>query len=198
MALHWYALRTRPQSEYLAARSLERDGLEQFFPRLVINRQGSGRTEMPMFPGYLFVRYDFDDTKQSSVGRLPGILGWVKFDGLMPSIPDEVVTEISRRVESINEAGGLWRRFRIGEKVRVVSGKIEGLAQILEEPNTAISPVRVLLEFMGRMVQAQVPWHTLQPVYEDPLSAIYNRPQRRTRGKGRWIKGFGPRRGLPA
>ncbi len=195
MALNWYVLRTRPRSEYLAARALEREGFERYFPQLVTSKRGAGRTEMPLFPGYLFVRYDFNDATRASVQRLSGILGWVKFNGHAPSIPDEVVAEIDRRVESVNRAGGLWRRFRIGDKVRVVSGKMEGLAQVLEEPDSARSPVRVLLEFMGRLVPAQVPWHSLQPVYETSLPTGHHHLQRRTRGKGRWIRGFGPRGG---
>ena len=45
-------------------------------------------------------------------------------------------------------------------------------------------------EFMGRLIQAQVPWSDLQPVQDRPPEKA--RIPRRTRGQGRWVRGFGP------
>ena len=126
-----------------------------------------------------------------SLQSAPHVSGWVKFEGVSPAVPDEVVNDLANRVEGINNSGGLWRRFEAGEKVRIVAGKLEGLGEVIESTSSPQSRVRVLMDFMGRLISAQVPWEKLQPVESYPEEQI--RPPRRTRGRGRWIQGIGPR-----
>jgi hypothetical protein len=115
----------------------------------------------------------------------------VHFGNVVPPIPDEAVAALRQRIEGINREGGLWRRFRTGEQVRVISPGIETFAEVIEEARSPRHRVRVLLEFMGRLVAAQVPSDSLQPA--DFGSRENRHPPRRTRGGGRWIRGFGPR-----
>lgn len=196
MALRWYVVRTKPQCDYQAAESLENDGFEAFFPRCKTPKSRLSRSDTPLFPGYLFLRFDFANQDWSRLKAMPGILGWVRFNGEIPSIPDDVVADIANWVDAMNESGGVWTRFKPGQRVRVVSGNFESLAEVLEEPKSPQSRVRVLLELMGQMVSAQVPWHSLQPSRPDDGDRAAHRRPRGTRGKGRWIRGPGPH-GVP-
>lgn len=193
MTQRWYALRTKPHSEYLAASALERDGFHLFFPRLRSPRSQQGHRYAPLFPGYIFLRFDMETQNVASVHALPGILGWVRFGGAVPHVPDEVIADQAKRVEEINSKGGLWSRFQPGDRVRVVSGNVDRLGQVLEEPRSPQARVRVLLDFMGRMVSAQVAWHNLHTIQEEPDTEGSRIRGRRTRGRGRWIRGVGPR-----
>ncbi len=190
MSLNWYVVRTKPQCEYLAARGLRRDGFQIFLPLVGSPTPRAGRRDSPLFPGYLFLRYDVDNQDWPSLRQMPGILGWVRLGGVVPAIPDEVVDLLGERVRLINQGGGLWTRFEKGQRVQVVSGRMEGLAEVIEEPRSPEDRVRVLLDFMGRQVPAQVPWLNLMPIAE---KAEDMRSRRRTRGKGRWVRGAGPR-----
>ncbi len=188
----WYVVRTNPRSERLAVTSIEREGLEYFFPQVRVPEAGRAGREVPLFPGYMFVRIDIESLRWLSVDRFPGILGWVRFGNELPSVSDEVISELADKVADINSTGGLWKRFQPGEMVRVVAGKLDSLARVLDEPETPESRVRVLLDFMGREVSAQVSLGDLQPVQETDI-LHERRKGRRTRGQGRWIKGHGPR-----
>ena len=189
----WCLARTRSLSEYMAAAALERSGYELYFPRVLTPRPRNGHSDTPLFPGYLFVRIDRNGAGLPPVRHVAGMLGWVHFDSEVPSVPDEVITGLDSALKVINERGGSWRRFQPGDQVRVSSGKVEGLAEVLEEPSSPQSRVRVLLNFMGRNVPARVPWHDLEPVGDGDTAMYPGRPHRRTRGRGRWINGFGPR-----
>ena len=193
----WYVLRTKPQSERIVASGLERDGFEVFLPAVRTMRSRTGYSDEPLFPGYVFLRYDRENWDWFLVNRLPGIQGWVRFNGTASSVPDEIVKELAQRVEKINKSGGLWTRFRRGQKVRVVSEGLDSLAEVIEEPKTPKARVDVLLEFMGRMVTARVPWHNLRPTEESSGNQGRKLP-RRTRGRGRWIRGFGPHTSGPS
>lgn len=198
MAKSWYLIRTKPQSEYIAASALRREQFELFFPRVTTPEPQSSREDMPLFPGYLFLRHDLESEDSPEITRLPGVLGWVRFDGVVPSIPDEIISYLSRRVDEINSTGGLWTRFKPGELVRVVTGKLDTLAQVLEEPNSPQDRIRVLLEFMGRTVSAEVDLSSLYPASQGSEVQEKHRRSRRTRGKGRWIRGAGPRAAVSA
>ena len=193
MTRTWHVVRTKPRSEYRAAAALEREGFEFFLPLIQTLRPQGGYTKAPLFPGYIFLRHDWENQEWPSVRALPGIFGWLRLGGVVPSVPDEVITGLVQRSEAINRGGGLWTRFRRGQRVRVVSDNIDSFAQVLEEPASPEVRVRVLLHFMGRMVSAQVPWSNLQPVRESEDEDDPDRARRRTRGGGRWIRGFGPR-----
>ena len=194
--MKWYVIRTEPQADYLAAEELERAGFETFFPRIKRVSPKKGPADGPLFPGYLFLRWDLEAEGKPSLRRAPHVSGWVSFDGVVIPVPDEAIAELADRVEAVNMNGGLWRRFKPGDQVYVASKTIQGLAQVVEEGKSPQARVRVLMEFMGGLVPAQVPREDLQPVAEEPGSNF--RSARRTRGQGRWIRGFGPRGVLSA
>ncbi len=185
-------IRAKPQSEHLAASALERNGFELFLPCVRTLGAKQRRHSAPLFPGYLFIRNRDENPDWSSIRRLPGVLGWVHFNGVVPLVPDDVIVDLGRRVESIEMNGGLWTRFQPGDKVRVISGNVETLAEVIEERQSPQSRVQVLLEFMGRRVSAQVPVHDLRLTDHNTSNKEQTRGPRRTRGKGRWIRGFGP------
>ena len=190
MALEWFVVRTESRAEYLAADELERDGFEVFFPRVKSVNPRIGRLDIPLFPGYLFLRCDPATHGWPSFRLAHRVLGWVKFGGEIPSLPDRVITTLKDSLAGLNSEGAPWGRFRPGEQVRIVSHSLEGYAQVIEGAKSPQGRVKVLLEFMGRLVSAQVPWENIQSF--DAEESSFRRP-RRTRGRGRWIGGFGPR-----
>lgn len=190
MASNWYVLRTEPRAEYLAASELRREGLEVFLPLIEGPHKRMGHVDAPLFPGYIFLRCNPETDGWPPLRQAHHIFGWIKLGGEVPAIPDEVVSQLKHRIEVMNQKGGLWRRFRVGERVRIVSKSLETLAEVVEESKSPRSKVRVLLSFMGRIVTGEVPWEDLRPVEESPMEK--GRVPRRTRGKGRWINGFSP------
>ena len=192
MTLRWYAVRTKPQSEYIAAAALRREGIELFFPCIRTPWPRRGHGDAPVIPGYLFLRCDVERDRRS-VNRLPGIWGWVRFEGVVPPIPDEVITDLAGRLDSINQGGGVWLGVRRGEKVRVIQGAIDRLAEVIEDPESPHGRVRVIMDFMGRLVHVEVPWQDIRPAREVALTDERWRNPRRTRGGGRWTRGAGPR-----
>ena len=189
----WYLVRTRPLSEYRAATALERNGYESYLPRVQTPRPRIGHDDIPLFPGYLFVRQGRDGAGLPAIQQLAGIIGWVQFGGVVPTVPDEVIGRLDRRLRAIDMGGGFWNRYRPGQQVRVLLGSMESLAEVLEEAKTPQSRVRVLMRFMGQLVQARVPWQDLKPIDDRATVGNFGRAPRRTRGKGRWVNGFGPR-----
>ncbi len=191
MGQSWYTIRTKPQSEYVATAELERQGFEVFLPCVKSPQPRIGRDDVPLFAGYLFLHCDLNSPEVPSFSVAPHVLGWLNFDGVIPPMPNDAITALTERLEVINSDGGLWRRFEAGETVEVVAGHFQGFAQVVEAAKSPEARVKVLIEFMGRTVPAQVPWESLRSVEN---AAGWGLPRsRRTRGGRRWIRGFGSR-----
>ena len=171
MALKWYAARTEPRAEFLAAGELGRDGFELFFPRVKSPHPRHGHSDAPLFPGYLFLRVDPEGDGWPSFRPGHRILGWVSFGEEVPWLPDDFVADLMERLEKISREGGMWWRFQAGQKVRVVEHSIASIAEVVEDAQSPQSRVKVLMEFMGRLVSAQVPWEHLWPVEESKVEA---------------------------
>ena len=189
----WYVVRTRPNCERLAVSALTQERFEPFFPRVSIPAGDHRSRRVALFPGYVFIHCDIKNHNLPIVSRLAGVQGWVKCGNDVPEVPEDVIIELRRRVETLHRSGGLWERFRVGQLVRVSQGKLEGLAKILTEPRSPQDRVRILLDFMGRQVPAIVPWHSLSPASEGAEQSTSFPVGRRTRGRGRWIRGHGQR-----
>ena len=186
--LKWYCLRTKPLWEYRVNDALLREGYETFFPRIPVPYPRRGHPDAPLFPGYLFIKYDLENWGEQSLRRIPGVRGFVRFDGIAPPVPDEVIDEISRNLTEGLEKGMFYPHFLPGQEVEVKKGSFEVIGWVVREAKV-LKPgerVEVLLEFLGTLCRAKVPWENLRPLKKD-------RPPRRTRGKGRFIRGFGPR-----
>ena len=192
MKQQWYALRIWPNSERLAADSLSRDGLNVLLPLVKSPVLGGNFKTVPVFPGYLFIQCDIRSERMDTIRNHPGVLGWVRFGNSVPSVPDKAITDLVDRIERLNAGGGLWARFRVGDRVRIIHGAMDSLGEVLEETNSPHGRVKVLLEFMGSMVSAEGPQHSLEPLKGRDPELLRRRP-RRTRGSGRWINGYGPK-----
>jgi transcriptional antiterminator RfaH len=189
----WYVARTRPRVESLACSELVRDGLETFLPRINSPLPEGGFTNDILFPGYLFIHCDPETDGWPIFRNEHRMLGWLGFDGVVPALPDEDVNKLMDSINEINDTGGLWRRYQVGEMVNVKSNTVSGLAKVLEVSKSPRSRVKVLMEFMGQLVPAQVPWESIEPLgLSQENENGPDKAPRRTRGRGRWVSGFGP------
>ena len=89
---HWYAVYVKSRAEKKAQIELQQKGIENFLPLQRKLRQWSDRkkwVEMPLIPGYLFVRIsrkEYDLTLQSTQ-----VVSFVRFEGTAATIPDNQI-----------------------------------------------------------------------------------------------------------
>jgi transcription termination/antitermination protein NusG len=129
----WYAIRTRSRHEKVAARELEAQGIAVFLPLATSVRQWSDRrtkVELPLFPGYAFVRVDYLSGDRVRVLQATGV---VSFVGPRPgevSIPEEQIESIRTillRKVPIEDHPFLT----VGQRIRVRNGSLSGVQGIL-------------------------------------------------------------------
>ena len=187
---HWYVLRTKPRSESLATMEMRRDGIEIFSPMITNDEINNGQTPVPLFAGYIFARIDTETHGWPYLRPGQHVLGLLNFDGNVPWLPDQLIDELKLQCTSLNEEGGIWKRYQSGDWVEVVNSTLNGIAQVIEDGKSSNASVSVLLRLFERLVPVKVSRHDLRPMYNVPKQ--YTAP-RRTRGRNRWIHGFGPK-----
>lgn len=184
--MKWYVAKIKRKKEYQIEELLKKENCECFLPSVPYN--GESSKETPLFPGYIFLKLYPESLLNTLPHKIPGLLGVVSFSGFTPSVPEEEVERIRKKVKEIRN---FKPTLKEGEEVRVFldSNSIE-LKGVVLDFKIPEERVQVLMEFLGRYVRAVVPYSKVQPA-----EGIANKQKfpRRTRGKKRYLKGFGPR-----
>lgn len=130
---HWYAVRTRSRHEKVAARELNAQGINVFLPLFDSVRQWSDRrtkVEIPLFPGYAFVRVGYLTPDRLRVLRATGVVSFVGQNPAATWIPDEQIESI--RTILVRGVPVKDHPFlNVGQRVRVKSGSLSGVEGIL-------------------------------------------------------------------
>ncbi len=133
----WYAVRTRSRHEKLVARQLETQGIESFLPVVTQTHKWSDRSkqvETPLFSGYAFLRMVLSPDDRVRVLRTQGVVSFVGVQGSGTPIPDHQIENIRALVASklpYEERAYL----RVGQRVRVRGGALDGMQGILVAEN---------------------------------------------------------------
>jgi transcription antitermination factor NusG len=151
MAMHWYALRSKPRKEDVVWRQLRDQGVEVFYPRLRVHTVNPRSRQLrPYFPSYLFVLAELETTGLSYFQWMPHALGLVTFGGEPSTVPENLIHAIRQRVEEISVAGGqVFDGLQPGDAVRITYGPFEGYEAIFDGRLPGSERVRVLLQFLN-------------------------------------------------
>lgn len=131
----WYVAETLPRKEALAALHLDRQRFEYFLPRYRKARRHARKVDTvlaPLFPGYIFVRFDRDCSNWRSINGTFGVRRLICSEsGALRAMPGRIVEHLQSRCD-----GNIYQtpveRFRPGQKVRIITGPFADLtAQVL-------------------------------------------------------------------
>ena len=160
----WYAIYTRPRHEKQVSTALQKSGLTVFLPLLDEEHRWSDRrkkVQLPLFPGYLFLRAAISSHFRLSVLQTPGVLGFVACRGEALPVCDEEIDGIRRiLVEKIPFTPCPF--VRIGQRVRIRGGVLDGLEGILVQPDREGSLV-VSLTMTQRSVAIRLAGYCVVP-----------------------------------
>lgn len=127
----WWALYTRHQHEKTVADMLTAKGFEVFLPLYESVRRWKDRKKLlslPLFPCYVFVRGGLE--RRLPVVSTPGVHMILTHGEKVAVIPEDEIEAIRRTLE------GSYRVephpfLKVGERVRVIRGSLEGVEGVL-------------------------------------------------------------------
>ena len=155
----WFCLRTEPKREHLAATALRRRfGIECLSPRLRFRRltqRGAVWFVEAMFPGYLFARFVYS-TQHRAVESSHGVRGIVRFGQRLATLPENTIIALQSKAGA-EEVVTIDSSPKIGQPVHIVEGPFQGLEVVVTQLLPARERIRVLLDFLGRSLEMEVP-----------------------------------------
>jgi len=129
----WYAVQTRPRHEKKIDAELQQKSITTFLPVLAEIHRWSDRRkviEVPLFPGYLFIRARLDLHVRIAVLRAWGVLGFVGPNREASEIPGCQIEAIQALLTAKIPLMP-YPFLKIGQRVRVRGGALDGLEGIL-------------------------------------------------------------------
>ena len=155
----WYVVHTHAGAEAMAQGHLERQGFETYLPRYRKTCRHARRTtevRAPLFPRYLFVRFDIKRTRWRSINGTYGV-NYLICMGPRPSpVPHGVVGDLRERE---NENGVIelppQPDFEQGDVLRVTAGPLAeqtGFFDCMDDRQRVV----ILLNMLGREMRVPV------------------------------------------
>ncbi|HMD85094.1 MAG TPA: UpxY family transcription antiterminator [Terriglobia bacterium] len=127
----WYAAYTCANHEKCIAEQLAARSVEHFLPLYESVRRWKDRRvtlQMPLFPGYVFVRLALRDRLQ--VLQIPSVAKLVSFNGAPTPLPEAEIEALKAGLERGVQAMP-HTYLKVGRRVRIIAGPLEGLEGIL-------------------------------------------------------------------
>lgn len=133
--LSWYAIQTRYRFEKKVTTHLQQKRMETFLPLLREVHRWTDRSqtvETPLFSGYTFARINPISESRMDLLRTEGVIGLIEFAGQAVPIPNKQIEDLplllSRKLPC-----ALYSFLKIGQRVRVRGGCLDGLQGTLDE-----------------------------------------------------------------
>jgi transcription antitermination factor NusG len=151
----WYAAYTCANHEKRVREQLEQRSVEVFLPVYETVRRWKDRRmrlQMPLFPGYVFVRLALVDRLR--VLQVPSVVRLVGFDGHPSALPDEEIEALKKGLSSGMRAEP-HPFLTVGRRVRITGGPFAGLEGILKRKRNDLRVV-VSLELIQQSLAVEV------------------------------------------
>jgi len=161
----WYAIQTRCRFEQKAATQLQAKGIETFLPLVnEIHRWSDRRqiVQVPLFPGYSFVRLADSPAHQLRVLQTVGVNGFVTMNGSPVPVPEQQLEDV-RRLLANEISCRAYPFLKIGQRVRIRGGCLDGLEGVLTSENKDHSLV-VSIEAIQRSLAIRIEGYDIEAI----------------------------------
>ena len=153
----WFAVQTWPRYEKKVTAELNNKAIDVFLPLQASVHQWSDRRRMvqlPLFPNYVFVRIPERLDSRISVLRTNGVSNFVGLRGAGTPIPESEIES----VRTVLQRGIAYQNhpfLRVGDRVRICGGSLDGVQGILVGKNEDLSLV-VSINIIQRSLAVRV------------------------------------------
>ncbi|MCP4107932.1 MAG: UpxY family transcription antiterminator [Desulfobacteraceae bacterium] len=153
----WYVLHTRSRFENVVNEGLLKKSTEVFLPKIRVRSKRRDRKKMiqvPMFPGYIFVRTTLDSYSQLDIVKTIGVVRFIgNRQGPVP-VPSENIESLKIMVAA-DLAVSTGTRFRKGNRIMVTAGPFAGITGTFIRYK-GMGRVVVYIEVLGQYASVEV------------------------------------------
>jgi transcriptional antiterminator RfaH len=163
MSKEWFILQFKPNSHIQAVKNLNRQGFKTFLPLCNITSRKSSsfiNTSQPLFPGYMFVKFDRSESEWHKINNTYGVSRLVTFNSILKPIPTKAVNILMKRCDLSGKILPV-KKLEEGDQVKILKGPFANFIATIEKYETA-HRIWVLMDLMGRKTKIETPSEDLQ------------------------------------
>lgn len=160
---NWYAVHTKSNHEDIVEHHLSQLDVEILNPKQKKKRTVWGRPTVvrtPLFPGYLFVRFDPARTLHT-IQYTRGVRKVLHFGATLLRVEDEIINDIKGRLDKDNCVELEARQLHYGDQVSVNDGALNGLRGVFKREMNDRKRVVLLMEILGASAEVVIDRHLL-------------------------------------
>ncbi len=158
--LQWFVVHTASGHENKVATTLrqriEASGLEDQIAEILVPTQSkivieSGKkkeVQERLFPGYVLIKMELNDTTWQVVRNTAGVTGFVGIGAKPTPLPEKEVKAILKFMKM--EAPKFEAKFTVGESIKIIDGPFTDFLGKVEEIDDEKGKVKVLVSIFGR------------------------------------------------
>jgi transcription antitermination factor NusG len=161
--LSWYAIQIQSRLASVASTTLRGKGYEEFLPLYRSKRRWSDRIkelELPLFPGYLFCRFDVHD--RLPILTTPGVLSIIGAGKTAIAVDDEEI-EAVRAILRSGLAAQPWPFLCVGSKVYIEGGPLVGVEGIITNTDKVCRLI-ISVSLLQRSVAVEIDREWARPI----------------------------------
>jgi transcriptional antiterminator RfaH len=163
MSKEWFVLQFKSNSHHQATKNLNRQGFKTFLPLHDITSRKLSRfisTSKPLFPGYMFVKFDRAKTDWNKINNTYGVSRLITFNSILKSIPTEFIDCLMCRYDLSGKLLSI-EKLKKGDQVTILTGPFANFIATVEKYE-ADERIWILMDLMGRKIIIQTPSDVLK------------------------------------
>lgn len=161
----WAVVNTHPHKERFALENLERQEFPAYCPLIRRRRSHARRVSdvlRPLFPGYLFVKFNPEVQRWRPILSTFGVRAIVRSGDQPSMIEDAFIRSLRAR-----EVEGVIARpdspYEVGQEVRLAGGAFDGLVATIVDMDDR-DRLTVLMDLLNRPVKVKVDERHISPI----------------------------------
>jgi len=166
MSAQWYAVHTFCNHEQKVYERLIQQSIHSFLPKMEVwsrRKDRKKKIKVPLFPGYLFVNVYMNNETWLNILKTPGVAYVLGNNGKCTPIPETQILSIKTVLKN-DVLIKPYPYLNIGQRVRVVSGLLEGCEGILIRKKPKKDRLVISLDLLKRSICVEIDSADVEPI----------------------------------
>ncbi|MGF1722741.1 transcription/translation regulatory transformer protein RfaH [Vibrio kyushuensis] len=154
----WYLLYCKRGDQKRAKLHLENQAVEVFYPEVELEKITRGKKTIkkePLFPSYMFVRFDFEAGPSfTTVRSTRGVVDFVRLGSQPQEVQGDLIYTLKKLEQENDEIEAVNLPLK-GEAVSVVGGQFSGIDAIYQESDGELRSI-LLVKMISKVVPISI------------------------------------------
>lgn len=154
----WYLLYCKRGEQQRAKQHLENQHVECFYPEIEVEKTTRGKKRIikePLFPCYMFVRFDFNEGPSfTTVRSTRGVSDFIRFGGVPKVLQGDLVYSL-KQLDKCEDSVVVEFLPEVGQKVAIKEGPFMGVDAIYKESDGEKRSI-LLITLISKKVEIKV------------------------------------------